>query len=134
MWMCQQAIFGASSNALQDLGLNPKSLAVLAISSMLQHPQEIALSLGAPFPTISNILKELEKLQYVQRSSDSVDRRKTILKQTDKGRKAMSEAVELVNREGGPLLSNLSEQELETLHSLLIKLTSHASGPGSTGC
>ena len=122
--MAQQAIFVSAGAELQELGLNPKSMAVLAIIELLPHPQEIAISLGAPFPTISNILKELEKLGYVERSLAVGDRRRTLITQTAKGIQARDAAIQAINRQSRPLMAGLTAEEQATFAGLLQKLTS----------
>lgn len=123
MWLVQHAIFASSGEGLQTLGLNPKSLAVLAIIEMLPHPHDIAVSLGAPDPTISNILKELEKQGYVERALAKGDRRRTMVVRTEKGDTACGEAIQLVDLQSSSVFETLTQPELAELSRILIKLS-----------
>ena len=123
MWLVQNEIFVASSEALSVLGLNPKSLAVLAIIEMLPHPHDIAVSLGAPDPTISNILKELEKLGYVERALAVGDRRRTVVKRSPRGDEACAEAISTVDAKSQGVLAGLSLDERLELQRILQKIS-----------
>jgi len=123
MWMTQQAIFGSASDALEPLGLNPKSMAVLAVCEIMPYPHDIAKSLGAPFPTISNILRELERLGYVERSLDKNDRRKIRIERTVLGTQKHDEAVEAINVASERVLGKLSDQRRIELQTILAELT-----------
>jgi len=123
MWLAQHEIFCSAAPELQNLGLNPKSLAVLAVTPFVPHPHDIAQSLGTPFPTISNILRELEKLGYVSRSLAPTDRRRTIVIRTPTGDHAHDEAVALVNTHSQRLFVNLTESERTQLADLIQKLS-----------
>lgn len=123
MWMTQQAIFGSASDSLEPLGLNPKSMAVLAVCEVMPYPHDIARSLGAPFPTISNILRELERLGYVERSLDKSDRRKIRIERTVLGTQKHDEAVQAINVASERVLGKLSDQRRLELQSILGELT-----------
>ncbi len=123
MWMAQYAIFSAAAEELHAIGLNPKSMAVLGIVEVVPHPQEIANSLGSPLPTVSNILKDLEKLGYVSRELAPGDRRRTVVRRTEKGEDAHRRAVAAIDEKSGPIFAGLSAAEYRTLHGLLYGLS-----------
>jgi DNA-binding MarR family transcriptional regulator len=133
MWMTQQAIFGSASDSLEPLGLNPKSMAVLAVCEVMPYPHDIARSLGAPFPTISNILRELERLGYVERSLDKNDRRKIRIERTALGTQKHDEAVQAINVASERVLGKLTDQRRLELQAILAELTAEIHGNLSKG-
>lgn len=126
MWLVQYAIFCRAADDLEVWGLNPKSLAVLGVAQVTPHPHDIAQSLGTPFPTVSNILKELERRGYVERRLAPGDRRRTIVTVTRDGLAAHDQAVAAVNRRSGEVLHHLTIAERETLAKLLARLSADA--------
>ncbi|MFN3728808.1 MAG: MarR family winged helix-turn-helix transcriptional regulator [Fimbriimonadaceae bacterium] len=126
MWLVQYAIFCRASHDLEAWGLNPKSLAVLGIAQVTPHPHDITQSLGTPFPTVSNILKELERRGYVERRLAPGDRRRTIVTVTPEGLAAHDQAVAAVNRRSAEILNQLSDLERATLAQMLARLSANA--------
>ncbi len=79
--------------------------------------------------TTVQIIDELESRQLVIRSQNLEDRRSNLLFLTPRGRKTLSRALKLVNKEQSVFLSGLEPEESEALRSILLKLLSyHLSG------
>ena len=125
-WQIQHRLFSAAAEGLQDLGIHPKALAILAILEALPHPGDIARSIGSPPPTVSNILKSLEAAGWVDRASDQTDRRRIAYRRTPAGDRILALGIERVDRAAAESLQQLSPDELGRLHELLIR----AAGPG----
>ncbi|MDX2066588.1 MAG: MarR family transcriptional regulator [Fimbriimonadaceae bacterium] len=121
-WQVQHAIFAESQAELSELGLTPKSLSVLGILEYLPRPTQIAESIGAPLPTISNLLKELESAGYVTRNHAAPDRRQVQYSRTELGDQMMWRGIGAVNRGASDRMSRLSEAEHAMLVQLLEKL------------
>lgn len=75
--------------------------------------------------TTVQIIDQLEERQLVIRSTNQADRRSKLLFLTPRGRKTLSRALKLVNKEQNIFLQILSEQEKAELFSLLQKLLSY---------
>ncbi|MBX9724020.1 MAG: MarR family transcriptional regulator [Candidatus Obscuribacterales bacterium] len=79
--------------------------------------------------TTVQIIDELESRQLVIRSQNLEDRRSNLLFLTPRGRKTLSRALKLVNKEQNVFLAGLEPEESEALRAILLKLLSyHLSG------
>jgi MarR family transcriptional regulator, temperature-dependent positive regulator of motility len=68
------------------------------------------------------LLNELEDMGYVERRRDQADRRRHVVAITDEGRVALERAERAQEEIGDELLSALSDEERETLRSLLSRV------------
>ena len=72
--------------------------------------------------TISSLLRSLEEQGFIERTLDQTDRRQFRIRLTEKGRSLMRESmpghIAFLNK----LTSTLDEEEVNTLHRLLLKL------------
>jgi len=65
------------------------------------------------------LLNELEEKGYVERRRDPIDRRRHVVDITDEGRAALEHAERAQETLGDQLFAGLSDEERETLRSLL---------------
>lgn len=93
----QSAVFDGLIGEMSDLRVHPKSLMVLQMAQKLKFPNEIARALSIPMPTLSNILRELERSRYIEREVDLEDRRRVVIRVTEEGRSAYEQMRRLVN-------------------------------------
>lgn len=71
---------------------------------------------------LSKIIKKLEQKELISVKKPENDRRKTILKATDKGEKLFSECSEKLNMLKEKFTSNLTNSELDQIHHSIKKL------------
>jgi DNA-binding MarR family transcriptional regulator len=76
---------------------------------------------------ITGIIDGLEEKELVIRSEDPDDRRVKIILLTQKGKQLQSILVESFIQIDDAILGNLSEEELSTFRSIMIKLSSNQS-------
>lgn len=112
-------IFQEASPELEQLGLQPKTFALLVSLPKHPFPNELAKHLFVPAPTITFLLKQLEKLELVRRGSDAKDLRRYRIELTAKGKKAVKKAQEVLSRVMKRRLSRLSSAERSELLSAL---------------
>jgi DNA-binding MarR family transcriptional regulator len=75
--------------------------------------------------TTVQVIDQLEERQLVLRSQNVEDRRSNLLFLTPRGRKTLSRAIKLVNKEQNAFLAPIAESDRELLFSILCKLLSH---------
>ncbi len=73
---------------------------------------------------IATALNTLEKKGYVTREKSAEDARKVVIHMTDAGREMLRERLEVINSVVVPMFGKLTEEEIETLISLLKKFLS----------
>lgn len=70
---------------------------------------------------IARALNALESKNHIRRESDDSDARKVVIRLTQQGERALEERNKVVAETVEPMISNLSDEEAETLFSLLEK-------------
>ncbi len=118
--------------ALQPLDLSLRELGLMRIleseGPLSQHV--LGRRHNVDRTTTVQIIDELESRQLVIRSQNVEDRRSNLLFLTPRGRKTLSRALKLVNKEQSSFLAGLEEHERDSLRNILLKLLSyHLSGP-----
>jgi DNA-binding MarR family transcriptional regulator len=83
--------------------------------------QRVADRLGLDRSDLVKVLDRLEAAGRVRRERDTEDRRRHVLTLTEAGRAAVAQVDEVSAAVTGELLSELSLDEQETLHRLLLK-------------
>lgn len=109
---------------LQPLGLMPAHAGILrrlAQSSGLSQ-RELAARLHMHASRLVGVVDEMEKLGLVMRNGNAEDRRSYSLELTDKGRATMREVGKISMEHNAALCAALTEQERETLVSLLQRI------------
>lgn len=85
---------------------------------------ELAKKSGVSTARTASALNALEKKGYVIREKEEKDGRKVLIRLTDQGRSVLEERKLKVEETIKPMLSNLTEDEIDDLFCLLKKLLS----------
>ncbi|MGC8461418.1 MAG: MarR family winged helix-turn-helix transcriptional regulator [Candidatus Dormibacteria bacterium] len=111
-------------DALTPLELNGQLLAVLIVadSHAPELQQRIGERLNVDRTTMVALIDNLEVAGFVERRSDSRDRRGRYVHVTPKGKKAISEGLEASTLAESLFLAPLSPTERETFREMLAKL------------
>lgn len=108
---------------MQELEITSSQSGV--IQYIQKHPDrkitagELMVQLNLSKPTVSGILKLLEKKSFLIRHTDKVDARKSIIKPTKKCLQLEEELREIVLQTEDTLLQGMNEDEQEQLNRLL---------------
>jgi len=109
LWRFQHGIFEAAADVFAELGLYPKTIAVLYMLRHFRHPADVARALAIPLPTMSNMLRELEAKGLITRELDPQDRRRIVLSLTDRGEDALTRGQAAIDSVLAGHLESLSE-------------------------
>jgi len=91
------------------------------------NPSTLAEKLGVKKATVTGLLDGLEKDSFIERVSDPRDRRKIGIRLTANGRQLLDEMLPDYYRHMARLTANLSENERQTMISLLGKVNQNLS-------
>lgn len=83
---------------------------------------DLAKALGISTARMSAILNSLSKSDLIIREDDLKDKRKTIVKLTNKGKKELEERKQSINAKLNSFVSRLSEDEIETFFAIIQKI------------
>lgn len=122
-WMLQHRLFQSAQSELEGLRLTAKSISILGILEYIHNPSEIAKSISAPLPTVSNMLKDLEQEGLVSRTASINDRRKVSYQRTAMGTEALNRGIEVINKKSSVVLSALTAPELDEFFRILNKVS-----------
>lgn len=99
----------------------------LMLKAIMENPgikqQELAEKVFKDSASVTRIIELLVKAEYLDRKPNSQDRRKFDLKITKSGMKILQDVQALVLENRKTALNGINEKELQTLHSLLKKIT-----------
>lgn len=122
-----QLIRDRLEKVLQPLNLTLRELGVLRIleseGPLSQHV--LGRRHNIDRTTTVQVIDQLEGRQLVLRSQNVEDRRSNLLFLTPRGRKTLSRALKLVNKEQTAFLSPLPDGERDALFRILLQLLSH---------
>lgn len=113
-----------------DLELNkigyysPVAFFIMAALEDYPYPSQLADALTLPSPTVSFIVKKLEKSGFIVRSMEKTDLRRYRLTITEKGKFALNAGQEVMNKKARSLFNKFSESELEEFRKLISILPS----------
>jgi DNA-binding MarR family transcriptional regulator len=110
--------------ASKDLTFNQYNLLQLLVENPVMNPSELADRMSINRPTVTVILRNLEKKAWIERSTDPDNRRNVQVRITGSGmQKAETVRAWMIRVKGSfdPLVE-LSESELETLEALLERI------------
>ncbi len=112
--------------ALAPLGLTVMHYGVLRLLelNLVEYQQQIGLRLDLDPSRVVELMNTLEERALIQRLRNEQDKRKYSLSLTPKGRKTLSRAKTIANKEQTDFLSVLSENEQKSLFQSLWKLAS----------
>jgi len=111
-------------DAYEEAGFSPYHYATLVVldEGTRETQGEIADVLGYDKGQLVGILDELEERGLVERRRDPNDRRRHLVSMTTGGRRALARLRTLAGRIDDEFLAPLSDEDRETLHTLLLRL------------
>ena len=119
-------LLAAFETVLSRYGLSQGRVLTLIVMSRTPdkevNPSSLAEKLGVKRATMTGLLDGLEKDNLVERVSDPRDRRKIGIRVTAGGRQLLDEMLPDYYRHMAKLTANLSENERQTMLSLLGKV------------
>lgn len=115
-------LFDAIEPELAEIALDPKSFFLLGLLEEHPYPAQLAKALSLPNPTITFLLKRLEKNDYVKRANEPGDLRKYKFTLTAAGRKALLKGQAIVGKELTRMLGQLSKPDRNQLFKLFAGL------------
>lgn len=104
---------------VRELGLEMKEFFLLGKLDDHPYPAELARVLITPKPTITFMVKRLEAVGFVERTTEADDLRRFRLTLTPPGRKAMEAARAILDEAFGRRLARLSTGERAELARML---------------
>jgi len=107
---------------LAKLDLEPKAFFLLGLVEENPYPAQLAKALCLPGPTVTFLLKRLEKHAYVTRSTEPGDLRKFRFTVTPAGRKALTKGQSVLGKSFDRMLGQLSAAEKKQLFKLFASL------------
>lgn len=107
---------------LAKLDLEPKSFFLLGVVEDNAYPAQMAKALCLPNPTITFLLKRLEKREYVKRANEPGDLRKFKFTLTPAGRKALLKGQTILGKRLDSMLGQLSGADRNQLFKLFAEL------------
>lgn len=93
------------------------------VNDGLLNQKTLAKKLGMTEPALSMKLKILEKKNYISKKKSTEDKRNYILVLSDEGKQIIRDYQDVLNNYSKELLSNLSNEELQTFEKLLDKMS-----------
>ncbi len=100
-----------------------QGLILMIIARSNKTQSEIADLIFKDYASMTRILKLMITKNYITKSVDSDDRRKTKLKITEKGEKTLKIIEPVIKNNREQALKNISEKELNQLYETLNKIT-----------
>lgn len=123
-----QSIFEKAEPELSLLQLDARRLFILCTVEANAFPADLARVLSLPKPSITFLIKKLEKSGYLRRQGEKGDLRRYRLTITPAGIKARDKGAEAVNRVFGASLNRLSAADQATLSRIVDRLQPFGSG------
>ncbi len=117
-----ESITQNAERALAKDKLDTKSFFLLAAVEELKHPAALAKRLMLPKPTVTFLIKKLEKAQYVKRKTVEGDLRRFEIQLTPLGRKVSERGRKTLSDALDASISQLSAEERTQYSALLYKL------------
>ncbi len=111
---------------LGPLGLSGLEAWLLKVLSQRPYPSEAARAMGLPPPTVSHMVRRLERAGFLAREADPEDLRRHRLRLTPKGARALRRAEALMAEAFARRASRLQEEERAELLRLFAKLEEDA--------
>lgn len=124
-------IAGRAEVGLGELGLTGMSYMALAILEN-DHPQsqlEVSRLVGCAPAQVVSLADELERLGFVERVRDPADRRRSLLKVTQAGRKALAKGDRVAEDVEAGMFGHLDPDERGRMHAALRTAITPAAAP-----
>ncbi len=119
-----QTAISIFESAVTGLGVTPTQYGMLYVIDIIPDVDQISLGglLGVDRSTATIVARLLEKNGYISRSVASDDRRRKLLRLTEKGKKILAEVNERTEKSQRKLLDPLTKEEAKTFLKLLAKM------------
>jgi DNA-binding MarR family transcriptional regulator len=117
-----EGIMGEAEEALAQLNLDVKSFFLLASVEECKYPAELAQRCLLPKPTVTFLVKKLEKNCYVERKSVKGDLRKFELLLTQQGVEVLDKGRAIVTESFEGYLKKLTPEEYDTYVCIIKKM------------
>ena len=95
----------------------------LTIKSIMDNPgisqQEIAERVFKDNASVTRIIDLLEKANYLKRTTDKTDKRRSLLKVTDEGKKIINNVYKVVLKNRETALKGINKKDIETTEKVL---------------
>ena len=114
--------------AVRELGLEMKEFFLLSKLDDHPHPADLARSLLTPKPSVTFMVKRMERAGFVKRQPEAGDLRRFRLTLTRSGRSTLDKARCLLDAAFGRRLARLSSAERNELGRQLTRLSAQGSG------
>jgi DNA-binding MarR family transcriptional regulator len=122
-WTFLSAIFDDTASVTAAHELHQKSLVLLALLDKVDTPQGLSNRLRFPASTVSHMLSELERKEFITRTLDASDKRRFRLERTPAGQQALDAGIAAINSAVAARMEGLSLDEQELLSRALPLLT-----------
>ncbi len=118
--------YGLNRERIKFYGLNDLETIILINLGLMKNPtqKELADKLSAPKQTVNNIIKSLEERGLIDLIQADYDKRKRILRLTDKGRKNREERLKPITESDKRLYEKLGDEKLKEIQASLTLLIS----------
>jgi len=128
-----QGLLGYCEDDLEKLGLDGRDYTALAIldEDLPRSQLELAQLTGKAPAIVVGIVDALEEQGFALRERDPTDRRRSLVRITDKGRTALAKADALAAETERAILGGLDADERAQLLSLLQRALTPADAPAS---
>ncbi|WP_268847014.1 MarR family winged helix-turn-helix transcriptional regulator [Flavobacterium aestivum] len=110
---------------VKDITVDQCLLLIVLNKNSNYSQKEIAELIFKDNTSITRIIELMVKKEYLTRKINEIDRRKFNLEITEKGKKTIELLTPVINKNRQDALKGLSENEIELLDKILIKILSN---------
>jgi DNA-binding MarR family transcriptional regulator len=124
--------FEMQDRALAPIGLTTRQALILLSCDLKEAntPVELAELYGLEVSSITRLVDRLEKKRLIERTRSRVDRRKTNLSLTSRGKAALERAVKIATPNALAMWKGVSEKERKTLAAIMNKVMNNLNQMG----
>jgi DNA-binding MarR family transcriptional regulator len=128
-WLLISASIAAKHRLAKSAEANNLSIMQALTICLLQPGESVPMSdisdfLACDRSNVTGIVERLSVGLYIERRESSADRRVKVIKLTDKGAELHHKLMPQVSEEDAPNLKALTQDEIQTLKKLLLKIAS----------
>jgi DNA-binding MarR family transcriptional regulator len=128
LWQLIQSVMDDSEPDLEALGLSPKAFFLLAAVEEHPFPAVLARRMHLPPPTLTYMVKQLEKKGLLERRAEPGDLRKFRLVQTAAGKEALRQGAEALSLVLDDRLRRLDPEEVVIFDRIVKRLAGRNGG------
>jgi DNA-binding MarR family transcriptional regulator len=128
LWQLIQSVMDDSEPDLAALGLSPKAFFLLAAVEEHPFPAELARRMFLPPPTVTYMVKQLERKGLLERRAEPGDLRKFRLVQTAAGREALRRGTEALGLVLTERLRRLDPEDIVIFDRIVKRLAGRNGG------